>query len=580
MNGVSPAPPSPPKPDLRQLLREFDRTFTEVCAAIPQPNSFDIVGTEKSPWKVLVNEKGSATIESQYVPPDRKADVIEDLRRTLLTLFDPEKAGYGAFVKPLSHTCVEGWLPVSRVRFATTRFPEVELRVFVDEADVLQTCVKTPGERHFFTVPLPELLPPGELLRLPDPAPAAADGRDFAEGLKRLTEYWSKKFASLLAWDFPHSFLKKGILAALVKSLITQYGGALRYGATRYYCDEGKSAESFPPTVLTFCEAALFYGLEEDACRFLGRFIRDFVSEDGAILHRNNGAALSEHGMLLALFSRCRRQLDAPAFFAEHGPAVEAVARRLFQLTEKAGKKLVAGCPEDDLRNAPARQWFSANLWIARGLLEYARTFPGVLPEEKITAFAAKVVKSCRESAVPCGGGLVFIPPFPELRVPFADMNDFLEVAPGDDIHSLASYTNYRIYPEMLSSTLLPAETVRQIAAFRRARGGDFRGATAFRIFRDFPPLARCLDDWPLHNMLKGLVHCGEYGEFTRLLAGHMALHQSRGTFFAPEMSFRDRLDSTFCTPSQMTLPLAVRYLFDGLPSITRTKTFQGEDRI
>jgi len=115
---------------------------------------------------------------------------------------------------------------------------------------------------------------------------------------------------------------------------------------------------------------------------------------------------------------------------------------------------------------------------------------------------------------------------------------------------------------------------------FRRARGGDFNGATAFRIFRDFPPLARCLDDWPLYNMLKGLAHYGEYGEFVRLLAGHMALHQSRGTFFAPEMSFRDRLDSTFCTPSQMTVPLGVRYLFDGQPSIARTEVFQGEDRI
>ena len=563
------APPSSPTPDLREILQTFDRTFAEVCDAVPQPNSFDIVGSENSPWKPLVDEKGVVTIESQYVPPDREVDVIGDLRRTLLTLFDPEKAGYGAFVKPLSHTCLEGWLPVSCVRFATTRFPEVELRVFVDESDMLRLNVRTPGKERFFSVPLPELMPPGELLRRPDPAPAAADGGDFGRALKRLTEHWHEKFAPLLAWDFPHAFLKKGILAGLTKSLLTQYGGALRYGATRYYCDEGKSAESFPPTVLTFCEAALFYGLEEEALRFLGRFIRDFVSEDGAILHRNNGAALSEHGMLLALFARCRDQLDTAGFFADHGPAVEAVARRLFALTERAGEGLVAGCPEDDLRNAPARQWFSANLWIARGLLEYGRTFPGVLPEEKIKAFAAKVVKSCQESAIPCGGGSVFIPPCPEWRVPFADMNDFIEVAPGDDIHSLASYTNYRIYPEMLSSTLLPAETAREIMNFRRVRGGDFHGATAFRIFRDFPPLARCLDDWPLHNMLKGLAHYGEYGEFVRLLAGHMALHQSRGTFFAPEMSFRERLDSTFCTPSQMTLPLAVRSLFPQQFSIT-----------
>ena len=93
---------------LRNLLREFDRIFAEVCAEVPQPNSFDIVGSEKSPWKALVNEKGVVTIESQYVPPGREADVIRDLRRTLLTLFDPEKAGYGTFVESLSHECLEG----------------------------------------------------------------------------------------------------------------------------------------------------------------------------------------------------------------------------------------------------------------------------------------------------------------------------------------------------------------------------------------------------------------------------------------------------------------------------------------
>ena len=90
-------------------------------------------------------------------------------------------------------------------------------------------------------------------------------------------------------------------------------------------------------------------------------------------------------------------------------------------------------------------------------------------------------------------------------------------------------------------------------------------------LYVDFPPYARCLDDWPLYNMLAGLRIYGDHAEFIRLLAGHLALHQSRGTFFAPEMSFRDRLDSTSCIPSQMTLPLAVRYLLSHITSITQT---------
>ena len=85
--------------------------------------------------------------------------------------------------------------------------------------------------------------------------------------------------------------------------------------------------------------------------------------------------------------------------------------------------------------------------------------------------------------------------------------------------------------------------------------------AVAFRIFRDYLPYRYCLDDWPLYHYLRGLADCGNEDEFIRILAGHLALHQSRTTYFAPEMSFRDYLDSTHCVPSQLILPLAISYI-------------------
>ena len=54
----------------------------------------------------------------------------------------------------------------------------------------------------------------------------------------------------------------------------------------------------------------------------------------------------------------------------------------------------------------------------------------------------------------------------------------------------------------------------------------------------------------------------GDFTELARCLAGHMTIHQGRFTYFAPETSFRDYLDSAHCVPSQLTLPLAVRALF------------------
>ena len=188
----------------------------------------------------------------------------------------------------------------------------------------------------------------------------------------------------------------------------------------------------------------------------------------------------------------------------------------------------------------------------------------------EIKAFADRTVRCCIASAVQTPDG-EFIPPCPEFKGVFEDMNDFVELIPEDDIHSMASYANYRFYPEMLSSTLLPEETAAGIIAYRKNHGGDFYGATTFRIFRDYQPYSkeRCLDDWPVFNYLRGTAFYGAFTEHARILAGHLAIHQARGTFFAPEMSFRDHLDSTHCVPSQLTLPLAVRFLFSDKRSIS-----------
>jgi len=563
----------PPIPGgLTAFFRAFDRYYRKTCAAVAQPNSFDLVGTEDSTWKPLVNEKGVVTLESQFTPPGAAHDPFADVRRTLLVLFDPEREGWGKFRQNIAHECWEGWMPASQITMRTARFPWLRVLVLVDEENTLQVKVEIPSQARFYAIPLPTSQAPAEIWGRPGPMPVAGtDGTAFHAALSALETHWRTKFAALLAWPLPHPCLKQGILAGLAKSFISQYGGALRYGATRYYCDEGKCAESFPPTVFSVAEAALFYGFQDEALRFFGYFLEHFVSPSGEIIHRGNGASLSEHGMLLELFARCCRETGNQEFQERHGLAVHAVASRLLEMVKEAGESLVMGCPEDDLREIPHRRWFSSNLWLARGLLTYQRQFGTLAGGEIVSRFAIRCRELCRELSQECEGGVVFVPPCVEPCRPFADMNEFVEVVPGEDIHSLASYTNYRFYPEMLSSGLLLPETAAQLIRYRRARHGDFHGATTFRIFRDYPPYAQCLDDWPLAHLLQGLLLYGEWEECARLLAGHLALHQSRSTFFAPEMSFRDHLDSTHCVPSQMNLPLTVRHLFGKSTTIKDT---------
>ena len=60
--------------NMNDFYQKFDKIFAEVCANVPQNNTYDIIGTETSRWKLLVNEKGIVTIETQYTPPEIEPD--------------------------------------------------------------------------------------------------------------------------------------------------------------------------------------------------------------------------------------------------------------------------------------------------------------------------------------------------------------------------------------------------------------------------------------------------------------------------------------------------------------------------
>jgi hypothetical protein len=56
-------------------------------------------------------------------------------------------------------------------------------------------------------------------------------------------------------------------------------------------------------------------------------------------------------------------------------------------------------------------------------------------------------------------------------------------------------------------------------------------------------------------------LNSGKNREFLLALYAHMAHHQARNTFFAPESTGFDQLDSIHCVPSQLIVPLAVRWM-------------------
>jgi len=109
----------------------------------------------------------------------------------------------------------------------------------------------------------------------------------------------------------------------------------------------------------------------------------------------------------------------------------------------------------------------------------------------------------------------------------------------------------------MLSAGIMTESQANILLKFRKARGGEFCGLTRFA----FPVLPEVIDDWPLYNQLWALINYDKPREFLLALYGHMTHHQDRNTFFAPESTPYDRLDSIHCVPSQLIIPLGVHWM-------------------
>ena len=120
-----------------------------------------------------------------------------------------------------------------------------------------------------------------------------------------------------------------------------------------------------------------------------------------------------------------------------------------------------------------------------------------------------------------------------------------------------ASYTNYRYWPEMLSSGLLNEEMIKAIVDYRETHGGEILGMTRFM---------RHLDDWPYAHYAYGLLTSDEWEKFLLGLYAHMIHHQSIGTYTAYEQvsvlgeEFREPV-ADYCVPSQLVVPIMLKWM-------------------
>jgi hypothetical protein len=216
---------------------------------------------------------------------------------------------------------------------------------------------------------------------------------------------------------------------------------------------------------------------------------------------------------------------------------------------------LLHGVPEDDEKDRPAT-YFHNNAWVATGLRRWAelctrhafstRTPPAAV-QDAAARLAAATLAAIRD-VWPRDPADWWLPPQTEA------------VKPADRPRTrvtgtrLGSYTNYRYWPELLASGLLPADMANRVVEARLAGGGQFCGVTRFQDW---------LDDWPLADYLFGLWSLGRRPDFLLSLYGHVAFHQAEGHLTAYEqVRFPPgREQAPYCLPCQLVAARAARRL-------------------
>jgi hypothetical protein len=348
--------------------------------------------------------------------------------------------------------------------------------------------------------------------------------------------------------DTGHPFLDLSVRTALAHIDATFQGDHPKYGVGEYgrNCHDG-----FPPVIIATVDALSAWGLHGRAVQLLRYWLLNLVREDGWVRYR--GTSVSELGQLLHTAALLAERAGPEGWLPECSPALARIAGALLRLQAEAGPDgLLRGVPEDDEKDKPGR-YFHNSAWASRGLERWAeladccgvRTAAGPDALRAAAAGLAGNTVAAVRRTWPTDPADWWLPP---------------QVEPIERprgcvcANRIGSYTNYRYWPELLSSGVLPPDLANRVVEARLQGGGQFCGMTRFMDW---------LDDWPLAEYLHGLRALGRRDDFLLSLYGHVAYHQAREHLTAYEqVTFPPgRPRAAYCLPCQLVAARAARLL-------------------
>lgn len=404
----------------------------------------------------------------------------------------------------------------------------------------------------------------------------------FLDALYETVSYWVD-----FSEDGAHLLLPEPELARIAR-------GSLAFAALTFTCEHahyghrfyGKELhDNFPPNYIFTLETLICLGRECEARAIFNHFMKYVLRLDGRINYRqgtglNFGASAAEYGMLLHLFGRYRRALGIDGLSQREMRKIigmgEEIMAHLGECEELGGLSLIKMCAEADT-NERVHVYINNNLWAIRGLTALAYILGDGGERYLLAANELRdSVNTVIERYGAMGTRFGDLPPFrvgytptpatlsrcEETFYPLSEEKKAVYYASAwergdgsreEDLIENA-YANYRYYPEMLSSMLLPERCADAVVRMRENIGGEIMAMTRF---------LGTLDDWPVLNYARFLIETGRIEKYLLLLYSHAAHHGSPELLtYHEQVSIDGAAVANDCLPSLMTVPLMTAWCF------------------
>ncbi|MFH1265947.1 MAG: hypothetical protein ABIK89_09470, partial [Planctomycetota bacterium] len=487
-----------------------DPSYENVAGYLAPLQAYTFLGSPESAKKYIVQPDGAiGTFPNRWGVNKALETVLFD-PKDVLPPGDP-----ASDPRTVKQGLLGGYLPAVNYGFwdAEKRFGW-ELCALMDVGPTCATFVRvrrTDGATEFYQL---------------EPLQRLGNGKPFFAALLRVKQSWEEFFEGGMQWETGDRRAEDAVRATIARALSGYVGLHPKYGMGGYWGADDLH-DGFPPTTLSLGTCLLDWGFHKAAGARLGYYLDRFVKPDGTLTYY--GPAVAEYAELLDLAVTYVRRTGDTAWLDAHRPALDAIAEHLLKLRQEsrgsqspdaASYGLLFGGAEADTRKE-TDYYFSGSAWGWRGLLELGRLFAelgdqrgdeemgrrgrqlkdesGALREDLLLALKRSVIAS---------GEQPFVPPIAGQKDPFQTMTE----------DRLASYTNYRYWPETLSARCLPPEHERMILDYRASHGGELLAMTRFTGH---------LDDWPFWHQAYGLLSHDRVSHYLLGYYAHLAHHQT-----------------------------------------------------